>query len=184
MSDTNKQIADRIREVRENCDMTPENAAKNMGMSVKTYLSYEEGKKDIPISVLYEMARVFGVDMTELLTGSAPKLRSYCLVRNGEGVEIERYEGYRFQSLAFNFLHKKIEPLLVTVEPEDIKNMSLVTHPGQEFNYVLEGSIKIILGDTEIEMHKGDSIYFDPEIPHGQAALNCTAKFLTVILHK
>ncbi|HHW47271.1 MAG TPA: helix-turn-helix transcriptional regulator [Clostridiaceae bacterium] len=184
MSDIMSEIAERIREIRESCEMTREEAAERLHIPLEKYTSYEDAKSDIPISVLYEMARLFKVDLTDLLTGKPPRLQSYCLVRNGEGIEIERYKGYSFQSLAFNFKNKKVEPLLVTIEPEENKKMSLVTHPGQEFNYVLEGKLKIILGGTEIEMSKGDSIYFDPTIPHGQMAVNGEkAKFLTIILH-
>jgi len=184
MSETLNQIAARIREVREDCNLSPEEAAQKLGVTLEAYFRYEETGADIPISVLYKMAQIFAVDLTELLTGKPPRLHNYCFVKNGTGVEIERYKGYRFQSLAFNFVNKKIEPLLVTVEPEINKAMSLVAHDGQEFNYVLEGKIKVILGGTEIELSPGDSIYFDPTIPHGQMALNgATAKFLTVILH-
>lgn len=184
MSESTALIAQRIKEVRENCEMTQQQASEKLGTPVEIYSQYEDGSLDIPISVLYEMAKTFGVDLTDLLTGKPPRLHSYCLVKNGEGIEVERYKGYNFQSLAFNFVNKKIEPLLVTVEPEENKKMSLVTHPGQEFNYVLEGRIKVILGGSEIELSKGDSLYFDPTIPHGQMALDeKTAKFLTVILH-
>jgi quercetin dioxygenase-like cupin family protein len=81
-------------------------------------------------------------------------------------------------------MNKKIEPLLVTIEPEENKKMALVSHPGQEFNFILEGQIKIILGGKEILLSEGDSIYFDPTIPHGQTAMDGKpGKFLTVILH-
>jgi mannose-6-phosphate isomerase-like protein (cupin superfamily) len=184
MSENNKQIAKRIREIREDCELTPETAAKKLNIPLAIYLDYENAVTDIPISVLYEMAGIFKVDLTDILTGISPKLHSFCLVKNGEGIEMERFKGYKFQSLAFNFAHKKIEPLLVTVEPEENKKMSLVTHPGQEFNYVLEGKIKVILGGNQIEMSKGDSLYFDPAIPHGQVAVDGKpAQFLTVILH-
>ena len=185
MSDTLRQIAERIREIREDCGLSAEQAATKLAIPVNIYNHYENATTDIPISVLYEIAGLFHVDLTELLTGLSPKLHSYCLVKNGEGLEIERYKGYKFQSLAFNFIHKKIEPMLVTIEPEENKKTSLVTHPGQEFNYVLEGKIKVILGGHEVEMTPGDSLYFDPMIPHGQVALNNQpAKFLTVILHE
>jgi len=185
MSENIQQIAERIREIRENCELTQETAAQTLGVPFETYKQYEADGKDIPISVLYEMAKLFKVDLTELLTGTSPKLHSYCLVKEGEGIDVKRYDGYYFQSLAFNFIHKKVEPLLVTVDPLENKKTSLVVHPGQEFNYVLEGRIKIILGGNEFEMSKGDSIYFDPTIPHGQVALDeKTAKFLTVILHE
>lgn len=185
MSEKIDQIAKRIREIREDCDFTKEFAAKNLGISLETYTSYENDGKDIPISILYEMANLFKTELTDLLTGKSPKLHNFCLVKSGEGIEVERYKGYKFQSLAFNFINKKIEPLLVTVEPEENKKMSLVTHPGQEFNFVLEGRIKIIIGENEIALSEGDSIYFDPTIPHGQVALDGKlSKFITIILHE
>jgi transcriptional regulator with XRE-family HTH domain len=185
MSESLESISERIREIREACELTQEASAQKLGIPLDMYVQYEKDGKDIPISVLYEMAKLFNVELTDILTGKSPKLHNYSYVKSGDGVEVERYKGYKFQSLAFNFIHKKVEPLLVTVEPEDSRNISLVTHPGQEFNYVIEGRIKIILGGNEIEMSKGDSIYFDPAIPHGQLALdNKSAKFITVILHE
>jgi transcriptional regulator with XRE-family HTH domain len=184
MSESTQQIAARIREIREDCDLTTETAAQKLGISFALYTQYENATADIPISVLYQMAKLFSVDLTELLTGQSPRLHSYCLVPSGEGVETERFKGYKFQNLAYNFINKKCEPLLVTIDPEENKQMSLVTHPGQEFNYVLSGKVKVILGGAELELGVGDSLYFDPTIPHGQVAADGrTAQFLTVILH-
>lgn len=184
MTESIQQIAERIREVRENSGLTPQAVADKLQVPLSVYNQYESAESDIPISVLYEMARIFKVDLTDLLTGSSPKLHNFCLVKEGEGIEIERYKGYKFQSLAYNFVNKKIEPLLVLIEPEENKQMSLVTHNGQEFNYCLEGQIRVILGGQEIQLNPGDSLYFDPTIPHGQVAANGQpAKFLTVIVH-
>ena len=159
MTERIQQIAERIREVRENSGLAPQAVADGLHVPLSVYNPYETAKSDIPISVLYEMARVFEVDLTDLLTGSSPKLHSYCLVKQGEGIEIERYKGYKFQSLAYNFVNKKIEPLLVLIEPEENKKTSLVTHTGQEFNYCLEGEIKVIFGGKEIQLNPGDSLY-------------------------
>lgn len=184
MSDSIREIADRIRELREISGLSSETLAGKLNITFDKYDRYEDGSLGIPISTLYELAGIFGVEFTELLTGVTPRLHSYCLVKDGEATDVERFKGYRFQSLAYNFANKKIEPLLVTIEPEENKKMSLVTHPGQEFNYVLEGSIRVILGGNVIDMNVGDSLYFDPTIPHGQTALDGkTARFLTVILH-
>lgn len=184
MLESNVLIADRIRELREISELSCTTLAQKLNISLDTYMEYEDAQTGIPISTLYEIAGILGVELTELLTGSSPHLHNYCYVKNGEAPFIERYKGYQFQNLAFNFVNKRIEPLLVTIEQEENKKMSLVTHPGQEFNYVLEGRIKIILGGTEIIMEPGDSIYFDPTIPHGQTAMDdAPGKFLTVILH-
>lgn len=184
MSETINQIADRIRELREISGLTADTLAHRLNLTTEEYLRYENAEEGVPISTLYQLAGILNVELTELLTGSTPRLHNYCIVKNGEAPYIERYEGYKFQSLAYSFRNKKVEPLLVTIDPEENKKMKLVTHPGQEFNYVLEGCIKVILGGKEIILEPGDSLYFDPMIPHGQTAADGKpGKFLTVILN-
>lgn len=176
-----RQIALRIKELRDICGYSVERVAKTLGIDPDLYKTYEEEGTDIPISVLYELSKMFGVDLTEILTGKSPKLNTYSVVKKGNGLNIDRYPGYNFESLAYKFIHKIMEPLLITVEPDE-KSQKPVMHEGQEFNYVLEGSIIVTLGDESIILNQGDCIYFDPQIPHAQSALNGKqAKFLTVI---
>lgn len=181
-SGTRQNIADRLRELRDSSGETIEAASDKTGISRDVLAAYEAGSIDVPISALYSIAIHFGVGLTDLLTGKSPNLQHFCVVREGKGPEIERYPGYRFQSLGFDFANRKFEPLLVTLDPEENPKISLVTHPGQEFNLVLSGRIRVILGGHTVDLAKGDSIYFDPQLPHGQLALDDTpAVFLTVI---
>lgn len=179
MNEQIAQIAARIREMREILDISPEGAAGSVGIPTGVYLDYESGKTDIPIGVLYGLAAEFRVDPTELLTGDGPRMDSYTLVRKGQGIRVERYAGYAFSALAFNFKNRDMDPMIVTLTKND--KAELVTHSGQEFNYVLEGSIKVVIGRNEFVLEEGDSIYFDPAIPHGQRAVSDEARFLTVI---
>ena len=181
MSEQISQISDRIRELREICDYTVSDVAAKLGVTTQVYESYEAKNADIPISVLYAVANLFGVDMSELLTGTTPKLDNYCVSRADKRKSIDRYPGYKFWDLAGKFPRKLMEPLLVEVDPEE-EAPKLVSHSGQEFNYVLEGVVKVIIKDKEILLEAGDSIYFDPMLPHGQQAMNGKkAKFVTII---
>ena len=73
-----------------------------------------------------------------------------------------------------------MNPMLVTIAPTDTPE--LVMHGGQEFNFVLEGKLRVIVGDKDYFLREGDSIYFDPSLPHAQLAMGGKdAKFLTVI---
>ncbi len=185
MRENNKDIAARVHEMRQICEYTTQEMARFLSIPLQEYEGYESGEHDIPISALYEMSKIFKVDLTDLLTGKSPNLNEFCVVRNGQGVEIERFAGYKFKSLASSFKNRKIEPLLVTIDPNDKNKVSLVTHPGQEFNMVLDGEVQVIIGGNIINLIKGDSIYFDPTIPHAQIALgDSSATFLTVILHE
>lgn len=174
------QISNRICELRDILGISAENMAQKINVPYETYLKYEDGSLDIPISVLYAIASQLGTDLTVLLTGEAPRMDTHSVVRAGKGINVERFPGYQFSSLAFNFINRKMEPLLVTLAPEDAP-APLVSHTGQEFNYVLEGCVRVTLGNKSIDLNVGDSIYFDPRVPHGQKAVKSTAKFITVI---
>ena len=61
--------------------------------------------------------------------------------------------------------------------------MEFNSHPGQEFNYVIEGTMKIIIDGHEIVLNEGDSIYYDSVYTHAMKALNNkTVKMLAVVL--
>ena len=177
-----QQVAERIRELREILGFTQEQIANKINVALDTYIAYENGAKDISISELYAVALEFNVDATVLLTGDAPRMNQYTIIRNGKGVEIERYSGYKFNSLASNFAGREMDPMIVTIEPRE--NQSLVSHNGQEFNFILSGTVLITIGKHEFELNSGDSIYFDPRIPHSQNAIGDVATFLTVINEK
>jgi transcriptional regulator with XRE-family HTH domain len=178
-----KQIAARIKELREIFEVPEKELAAELGINLEQYLKYESGDKDIPVGILSQIAQRFGVELSTLLTGREPRLHTYCLTRKDKGVSVERRKDYKYLSLAYNFVNKKAEPFLVTVEPvPDNTPISLNTHPGQEFNYVLEGSLKIVLGKHEVILNEGDSLYFDSSIEHGMQALQgAAARFLAII---
>jgi transcriptional regulator with XRE-family HTH domain len=180
MNENLLQISSRIRELREILGISENELAKKIGVAPGIYKKYETGELDIPISVLYNIAFYLGTDMTVLLTGEQPRMDTHCIVRSGHGIDIERYPGYKYSSIAFNFKNREMEPLLVTLSPEDEPALP-VMHNGQEFNYIIEGCVRVTLGKNSYELRSGDSIYFDPRIPHAQAAVGGTARFLTVI---
>jgi len=176
-----EQIASRIRELRDILDISPEQIAAEIEVSLNEYISYEKGETDIPIGKLYLIAGALGVDPTVILVGDSPKMVDYTIVRGGKGLSVERYAGYRFTSLAYNYIGREMEPMIVDLDPND-RDTDLVTHEGQEFNYVLEGVVTVTIGDKEHILEVGDSIYFNPALPHGQKASNGKpAKFLTII---
>lgn len=179
-----KQIAIRIKELREISGIPVDVLASELGISTDLYLMYESGETDIPITFLFAVANKFNVELTAILTGDEPRLRVYSLVRNGKAPSANRRKDYKYQSLAYNFIQKKAEPFLVTVNPDfSNKPIPLNAHPGQEFNYVLEGTLKILIGNNELILNEGDSLYFDSSYKHGMQALNNKpAKFLTVIV--
>lgn len=177
------EIAQRIKGLREINGVSEESLAKEFNLKVEDYKKYENGEADIPVSFLSLFANRFNVDLTSLITGEEPKLHTYCLVRKDKGPIVERRKEYKYQDLSYNFINKKCETFLVTVDPDDKKEINCYSHAGQEFNYVIKGSIKVNINGHEIILNEGDSLYFDSSNKHGMIALNNKeAKFLAIIM--
>ena len=180
MNDQIKQISQRIRELRDILDISAEELAKQVNISVEEYEKYENAEEDIPIGVIYGVAAALNVDPTVLLTGDAPRMSDYTIVRQGRGVSVERYRGYKFSSLAFNYIDRQFDPMLVDLEPME-NPPELVVHGGQEFNYVISGTVQLVIGSREFLLNAGDSAFFNPMTPHGQRAVGGPVRFLTII---
>lgn len=183
MNEQIREIAKRLYGLREALDITSAELANVCQISEKEYLLYETGKSDIPIGVLQAVAKHCGVEMTALLFGEEPTVTGYFLTRAGLGTAMERSKAYKYQSLAAGFIHRKADPFIVTVEPKsEDAPIHLNAHEGQEFNYVLEGTLQLSINGKDLILNEGDSIYFDSGKKHGMRALNNTpVRFLAVI---
>jgi mannose-6-phosphate isomerase-like protein (cupin superfamily)/DNA-binding XRE family transcriptional regulator len=177
-----KDIGLRIKGLRESCDISREQMAADLNIDLDTYIAYEETGADVPISAIFHMASKFGVDLTEILTGIPARLDTFQVVKAGTGRTVDRYPGYNYEDLAWGFNHKIMQPLLVTLDPTD-EPAELVTHRGQEFNIVLKGRVIVTFEDRDLVLEEGDSIYFNPNHPHGQkCGGDEPAQFVTVIV--
>ena len=177
-----KQIAERLRGLRDALELTIAQAAEKCDIAEVDYARYESGANDIPMSFICQVAQTFGVETSALFSGTDPHSLAYFVTRKGTGTSIERTKCYKYQSLAHGFRSAKAEPFEVTVEP-CYQTMHLNTHAGQEFNLVLEGTMQLQIAGNELVLNEGDSIYFDATKPHGMKALNGkNVRFLAVIL--
>jgi transcriptional regulator with XRE-family HTH domain len=178
------EIASRIKVLREISGISLETFAHEFEITSVQLAEYESGKTDIPVGYLLKLAHRFHLDLASLLKGDEPKLHVFTVVRKGKGIHVERRKQYQYENLASNFVQKKVEPFIVTIEPKkpDFK-LEYNTHAGQEFNYVLEGSVMIIIDEHEIILNQGDSVYFDSGYKHAMKAMNKQkARFLAVIV--
>jgi len=183
MNENVKEICARVRALREIEDISAEALADELKFNQADYISWESGEKEFPVGVLVEIASRFKVDLSELITGSTSKLKTFCYTKAGQAPEVTRRPMYGYWNLAYNFHMKKAEPFLVEAAGETgEKPLSLNTHPGQEFNYVLEGRLLISIGGHEMELGPGDCVYYDSTEPHGMKALDGkAARFLAIV---
>ena len=178
-------VAQRIFALREIIGISAEKVADELGIPVAAYRDYEAAKNDFSISFLYKLAKIFGVDVTDILIGEGPKLSTYAVTKSEKGLPVERRTGFKYQALSFLFKDKIFNPYMVFTpysENQKTESIELSTHPGQEFDLVISGSLKFIVhGKVEI-LEAGDSIYLDSSTPHGMVAINPEGcRFLAIV---
>ena len=183
MIDELEKIPVRIKELRNILEISAIDLAKDIGVPFETYEQYEAGTLDIPISILYKIAHRLGTDATVIMTGEDPKMETASVCRAGKGVQVERHPGYEYSSLAYNFKGRTMEPLLVFLDPAKTSS-SMILHSGQEFNYVIEGKVKVTVDNREFILEAGDSVYFNAALPHSQCAIDIPSQFITIIQEK
>jgi len=172
MEEAIKQIGERLKGLRDVMDLSAQEVADTCGISLEKYEQIERGEVDITISNLMKIAHKYGVSVDALMFAEEPHMRSYSVVRKGHGMSVERTKAYKYQSLASGFADRKAEVFIVTVEPKPEAHVIYKnSHPGQEFNLVLEGSMELYIGGKTIVLEEGDSIYFDSTKPHGMLAI-------------
>ena len=172
MDDQLKQIGERLRGLRDVLDIPLSEMAETIGVSEEKYDKIERGEADITISNLMKIAHKYGVSAEELMFAESAHMKSYFVVRRGQGKSVERTKAYKYQSLVSGFVGHKADVFIVTVEPKpNAHTIYKNTHPGQEFNLVLEGTMELYIAGKTIVLAEGDSIYFDSTKPHGMLAV-------------
>ncbi|MCL2002451.1 MAG: XRE family transcriptional regulator [Oscillospiraceae bacterium] len=186
MTDQLREIGGRLAALREIEGLSRETLAAKCDIPPEQLEEYERGERDFSFSFLYNAAVALGVDVVDLMSGESPRLSGCCLTRAGEGYAIDRREAYSYKHLAFTFRNKLAEPFMVTVNPKDEPDVpEQHAHAGQEFILMVDGLLRLYMGELTYDLAPGDSVYFDASIPHAMRALDGKpARFLAVVLHK
>ncbi len=169
------EVASRIKELRHIEGISKITMAKLTGVSVEEYAACEAGTHDLSFAFIYRCALAFKVNVTDIIEGSSPKLKSYTVTKKGRGTEIQKAHGMVYYSLASDFKDRVSEPLYVKCKYDtnaERKEIELTTHEGQELDLVISGTMKIQIGSHTEILTAGDSIYYDSSTPHGMIAID------------
>ncbi len=170
-----KEMAGRIKELREIEGLSVAEMANKTAVSPEEYLAAENGECDLNFAFIYRCALAFNVDVTDIIEGYSPTLKSYTVTRNGEGQKIDQAHGMTYYNLASAFQKRIAEPLYVRSaysEEAQHRDIELTTHAGQECDIIIEGNLKVQIGGHKEILGPGDSIYYDSSTPHGMIAVN------------
>ena len=181
-----REMAERIRELRLIENYTQEEMAEKTGISVSEYAKCENGEADLNFAFIYRCAAALRVNVTDIIEGFSPNLKSYTVTRAGAGQQIAKAHGMTYHNLAYAFKNRIAEPLYVVStydETAQSRDIDLTTHAGQECDIVIEGHLMVQVGDHKEVLGPGDSIYYNSDTPHGMIAVNgADCKFYAIVL--
>jgi transcriptional regulator with XRE-family HTH domain len=169
-------IGDILRATREQQGITLEQASKLSGIS-KSHLSrLESGERQPSVASLLSLSATFGVPVGAFFgesQGAAPLAISPPDEprREVNGLTIAPCSGYAGSSV--------IDALRVTIGSER-PAPALTRHPGEEWIYVLSGTLRLEYdGDVQV-LEPGTAVHFNAEIPHRLGAMTATVEVLLV----
>ncbi len=182
-----KEMSARIRELRELENLTVETMAAKTDVTVEEYIKCEAGESDLNFAFIYRCALALNVNVTDIIEGYSPKLKSYTVTRSGAGQQISNAHGMTYYNLAYAFKDRIAEPLYVRCKYDESaqnKDIELTTHAGQECDLVIDGHLMVQVGEHREVLGPGDSIYYDSDTPHGMIAVNGKdCQFYAIVLN-
>lgn len=170
--------ASRIRTLRRLQKRTLKDMAQACGFTVSLLSKIEAGKTAPPVATLSKIARALGVELSDLLEGSPHKSAVLTPSRHLEARELTRTDkGYGFHVLAAGRGEKMMQPFVFEAKRGEVV-AGAMSHPGEEFIYVLQGRMRYRVGEVTYTLGPGDSLYFDAEEDHDLEPITPTVRYL------
>ncbi|EGK12926.1 DNA-binding protein [Desmospora sp. 8437] len=157
-----EEVCNEIRRLRQSRGYTLKDLSERTELSVSFLSQVERGTSSLAITSLKKIADAFGVPIRQFFL--AENNFNYMLKK--EEQKPFRLEGSSalYTRLNGEFDGRRLEPMMVTLAPKMKQNPD--SHPGEEFCYVLKGTVLIKVGDREYVVREGDTIHFPSTVPH------------------
>ncbi|WP_406276377.1 XRE family transcriptional regulator [Streptomyces sp. NBC_00191] len=157
-------VAPRLRDLRRRRGLTLEAAAERAGLSPAHLSRLETGRRQPSLPMLLGLARIYGTTVAELLGESAPEREPIIRAGRKEPASADGWTYHRAGGPG-----RAMQALRLVV-PYGSQGDLVRVHPGEEWLYVLQGRLRLALGDAVHELSPGDSAHFDSGTPHRIAA--------------
>lgn len=179
-----EEIGMRIKSIREEKGLTLDQLSKLTGFNVDLLASIESNQVQPQLGTIIKLSKALDSAFGRIVSGIGDKL--YSVTRKNEQKIVSRSTSkkgrkqvYTYKSLAPEVKGRHMEALIVQLEENPDDEMSV--HEGEEFIYVLDGVVVIIIGEDKFDLEPGDSIYYLSTIPHLIAAKSGKATILAVL---
>ncbi len=169
-----KSLGERIRDMRKKLNLELSHVAEKTGHSPEYLHEIEEGKVSPPVGTLIQISRALALDSSSLLAEDKREER-----RKGY---YQRTKSYSYKCLTPDAADKHLWAYQVTLEPRKQHEMVAFKHEGEEFVYVMEGRVEVVVGDDVSVVKKGGSLHFNSGVSHKLKNLSTKASKLLVVV--
>ncbi|MDR1506159.1 MAG: cupin domain-containing protein [Treponema sp.] len=198
MTATKRNPGERIAELCKTYSISRETLAERSGLDPELIRRIEEEEHIPDLAPLLKISRALGVRLGTLLDDHEEL--GPVITRKGQASDTARFitgnpadgsraagsgsrdaagKGHYFHALAADKGSRHMEPFIVDMEHDEDQPKS--SHEGEEFIYILEGTIKVEYGKDSYTVNTGDSIYYDSIVPHRVFSSGGAARILAVI---
>ena len=175
------KIGDRIRIMRSNQKRTLQEIAVASALS-RSMISKIENNKAVPsVAALIKVAQALGTNISSLLEHDAFLNAILTTRKKAEENLTSTDKGYYIYPYASEYHEKKMQPFLFLARKGEVKRHE-VSHEGEEFIYIINGQMKMQVGEVEYLLKAGDSLYFSSMQKHGIMPVSVEVTYLDIFV--
>lgn len=175
------KLGKNIKKIREQKDISLERLATTLRLDYSYLESIENELTEPAVSNLLKIANALGTDISTLIYGKEFTEKKVLVNRPQDRIRVDRKKSFNYESLAPYFHGRHMEPFIIEVYPQELQNLEFSNHVGEEFHYVLEGTVVVVINEKEHVISTGDSIYFDSSSLHSLYAIDKPARLISTI---
>jgi quercetin dioxygenase-like cupin family protein len=168
-------LGEKVRHMREGQNVSLEALAHKTGYAPEYLKEIEDGTVAPPVGALIQITRALSLDSSSLLSEDKRKERVQSYNK--------RTKAYSYKNLTPDAEDKHLWAYLVTLEPKREHEMVAYQHEGEEFVFVMEGRVEILVGEEKHVIKKGGTLHFNSALKHNLKNLSSTAAKLLVVVY-
>lgn len=170
-------VGKKIKQVRTKKKISLDTMANDTGFSIDYLKKIEAGRKIPPVGALLQIARALEIDSTFFLKEQASSLQDRVKAYT------KRTDNYAYTTLTPGAENKHLKAFKVAIEPLQDHEGVGYQHEGEEFVYVLQGSVEIAVGEHINVLEEGDSLHFNSGIRHRMRNLSASRAEMLVVVY-
>ncbi len=153
-------VGKKIKKARTNKKMSHDTLANETGFSIDFLKKVEAGKVTPSVGALLQISRALGIDSGDLLKEEAGRMEDRIKAYT------RRTSSYAYQTLTPGAENKHLKAFRVKIDAMKSHEGVSYNHEGEEFVYVLDGTIEVVVGEHVNRLGTGDSLHFNSGIQH------------------